>query len=482
MKKHNLSLSLKAVLLIVLFALLLGGLTIGISGYVINRLVNDNYKRSAVNISSTLSVTLDPQLVEALRNNVLEIYENCDEVVLSTEWGSDAFNAYIENFTAVEQTPEYQQLLSAIRREQDVNDVSCLYLWWLDTKNERFLYLIDGSYDDQVPVGVVDPLYDVNRYLLDNPDTQMVPYITNTEEYGWLVTAAMPIHNAKDNSLVAYAVVDISMNAVKSRVNSYLVLLLGLFILLTVILLIVYTNIMNRLLIKPINLLSDTATKYYKNMEPTGIHHAFSELTINTGDEIEELSESLKKMEFDMNNNILNLLHLTNELNTTKDKVQQMNELAYKDPLTGVNNKLAYDQKIEELQQKAENGYQDFGIAVIDMNDLKRINDTYGHERGNLSIITICKKICSTFAHSPVYRIGGDEFVVILENSDYHNIDKLIRQFEESMSEGGEHPWENVTAAIGYEAYSDHESMQEFFDHADRSMYQRKQQMKKHDQ
>lgn len=65
MKKHNLSLSLKAVLLIVLFALLLGGLTIGISGYVINRLVNNNYKRSAVNISSTLSVTLDPQLVEA---------------------------------------------------------------------------------------------------------------------------------------------------------------------------------------------------------------------------------------------------------------------------------------------------------------------------------------------------------------------------------------------------------------------------------
>ena len=201
-----------------------------------------------------------------------------------------------------------------------------------------------------------------------------------------------------------------------------------------------------------------------------------------TGDEIEELSESLKQMEFDMNNNIMNLLHVTNELNTTKDQVQQMNKLAYKDGLTGVKNRLGYDQKMEELSQKAKNGYRSFGMAVIDLNDLKHINDTYGHERGNLSILAIAKKICTTFAHSPVFRIGGDEFAVILENSDFENRDKLIQQFEASLKEPAENPWEQITAAIGYVTYHEGESMEQFFDRADQNMYQRKQQMKKSEQ
>ncbi|MBR3204024.1 MAG: GGDEF domain-containing protein [Solobacterium sp.] len=482
MKNQKLSLRYKAILLIILFGVLLGFVSIGISAVVINRLINNNYRRRAENISSTLAVTIDPGKVETLKNNVLRIYESCDEKVLSSEWGSDAFNAYIAKFSSIEQTPEYQELLTFIRSEQDVNDVNCLYLWWLDQKQEVFLYLIDGSYDDQVPVGVIDPLYDINRYLLDNPDSKMTPYITNTEEYGWLVTAAMPIHSQKDGSLLAYATVDLSMNAIKAEVRRYLFLLLGSFIVLTVILIIIYSRVMDGMLIKPIKLLSDTATRYYRNKDLTGIHHAFSELEIKTGDEIEELSESLKHMEFDMNNNILNLLHVTNELNTTKDQVQQMNKLAYKDGLTGVKNRLAYDQKMEELSKKAKNGYRSFGMAVIDLNDLKHINDTYGHERGNLSILAIAKKICTTFAHSPVFRIGGDEFAVILENSDFENRDKLIQQFEASLKEPEENPWEQITAAIGYVTYHEGESMEQFFDRADQNMYQRKQQMKKTEQ
>ena len=482
MKNPKLSLRYKAILLIILFGVLLGFVSIGISAVVINRLINNNYRKRAENISSTLAVTIDPGKVETLKNNVLRIYESCDEKVLSSEWGSDAFNAYIAKFSSIEQTPEYQELLTFIRSEQDVNDVNCLYLWWLDQKQEVFLYLIDGSYDDQVPVGVIDPLYDINRYLLDNPDSKMTPYITNTEEYGWLVTAAMPIHSQKDGSLLAYATVDLSMNAIKAEVRRYLFLLLGTFIVLTAILIVIYSRVMDGMLIKPIKLLSDTATRYYRNKDLTGIHHAFSELKIKTGDEIEELSESLKQMEFDMNNNIMNLLHVTNELNTTKDQVQQMNKLAYKDGLTGVKNRLAYDQKMEELSQKAKNGYRSFGMAVIDLNDLKHINDTYGHERGNLSILSIAKKICNTFAHSPVFRIGGDEFVVILENTDFQNRDKLIQQFEASLKEPAENPWEQVTAAIGYVVYNEGETIEELFDRADHTMYQRKQQMKKSEQ
>ena len=128
MKNPKLSLRYKAILLIILFGVLLGFVSIGISAVVINRLINNNYRKRAENISSTLAVTIDPGKVETLKNNVLRIYESCDEKVLSSEWGSDAFNAYIAKFSSIEQTPEYQELLTFIRSEQDVNDVNCLML------------------------------------------------------------------------------------------------------------------------------------------------------------------------------------------------------------------------------------------------------------------------------------------------------------------------------------------------------------------
>ncbi|MBR3347419.1 MAG: hypothetical protein IKG37_10100, partial [Solobacterium sp.] len=86
MKNQKLSLRYKAILLIILFGVLLGFVSIGISAVVINRLINNNYRRRAENISSTLAVTIDPGKVETLKNNVLRIYESCDEKVLSSEW------------------------------------------------------------------------------------------------------------------------------------------------------------------------------------------------------------------------------------------------------------------------------------------------------------------------------------------------------------------------------------------------------------
>jgi GGDEF domain-containing protein len=51
---------------------------------------------------------------------------------------------------------------------------------------------------------------------------------------------------------------------------------------------------------------------------------------------------------------------------------------------------------------------------MFDLNDLKHINDRYGHERGDEYIVNCCRLICQVFKHSPVFRIGGDEFVALL--------------------------------------------------------------------
>ena len=92
--------------------------------------------------------------------------------------------------------------------------------------------------------------------------------------------------------------------------------------------------------------------------------------------------------------------------------------------------------------------------------------------------------ICKVFRHSPIFRIGGDEFAIILRNSDYDDVEALIKQFDENMMKlvSGENlkPWEKITAAVGYAVFDpekDH-CVEDVFRRADAAMYEKKVQMK----
>ena len=69
----------------------------------------------------------------------------------------------------------------------------------------------------------------------------------------------------------------------------------------------------------------------------------------------------------------------------------------------------------------------------MDANNLKMINDNYGHGAGDEYIKGCCKILCDVFCHSPVFRIGGDEFAVILKGRDYHNRNDLMKEIKETF-------------------------------------------------
>lgn len=97
------------------------------------------------------------------------------------------------------------------------------------------------------------------------------------------------------------------------------------------------------------------------------------------------------------------------------------------DGLTGVKNKNAYLNAEAELNEQILRGENpEFAIVVADLNGLKDINDQHGHQTGDNFIKAGCRAICDIFDHSPVYRVGGDEFTVIARGRDYENIDKLM--------------------------------------------------------
>ena len=118
----------------------------------------------------------------------------------------------------------------------------------------------------------------------------------------------------------------------------------------------------------------------------------------------------------------------------------------------------------------------EFAIVILDVNDLKKINDTEGHNAGDQYIKDACKIICEIFNHSPVFRIGGDEFVVIAQGSDYNRIDELVKQVYEHNIEakrsGG------IVVACGMAKHQDEDSVAPVFERADQNMYDNKNDLK----
>ena len=148
------------------------------------------------------------------------------------------------------------------------------------------------------------------------------------------------------------------------------------------------------------------------------------------------------------------------------------------DALTGVKNKHAYVDFEEELNKHIDKGDKKlhFAIVVFDVNDLKKVNDTLGHNRGDLLIKQASQIICDTFKHSPVFRVGGDEFAVIAQDRDYDNIDELLEKIHESNRQNI--GTENAVIACGMARFETEKNVSAVFERADVKMYENKKKLK----
>lgn len=161
-----------------------------------------------------------------------------------------------------------------------------------------------------------------------------------------------------------------------------------------------------------------------------------------------------------------------------EEKAANLQELANHDALTGIGNKTAYDAAVSSIQD------QHAGLAIVDLNNLKKLNDTYGHDKGDLAIKKIAGLICKVFRHSSVFRIGGDEFAIILCGSDCDHYDRRAKAFEEELQKISRDktlaPWERVSAALGAAFFEEGDDVNSLFKRADQAMYRRKKEMKRH--
>jgi len=159
-------------------------------------------------------------------------------------------------------------------------------------------------------------------------------------------------------------------------------------------------------------------------------------------------------------------------------------ELTETDVMTHVKNRAAYENKEAEINSIIRSGARvSFGIGVFDINDLKKMNDSYGHEAGDAYIVNCCSVLCNVFSRSPVYRIGGDEFAVVLQGEDYLNRDKLLAGLKariEDIADTNPPPEAKVSIAGGISVFDRNtdDSFEDVFARADAAMYEDKQKIK----
>lgn len=162
-----------------------------------------------------------------------------------------------------------------------------------------------------------------------------------------------------------------------------------------------------------------------------------------------------------------------------KQHMDYINKLAYTDAMTGAMNKMAYKEAVISMERQMEKGTAEFAVVVMDINNLKKINDNFGHEFGDMLIRDSASIIQRTFKESTIYRIGGDEFVTILKKQDVERKAELLSVFTDEIRRFNRNNTkyeQKVQIAIGIATYEPGEdkSFQTVFRRADSIMYENK--------
>ena len=178
---------------------------------------------------------------------------------------------------------------------------------------------------------------------------------------------------------------------------------------------------------------------------------------------------------------------LSRVLSTTYEKIQEyttyINALAYRDSLTGIKNSTAYTEAIAELNREINCNNPQFGVVVADINNLKETNDRYGHDVGNDLIVHTARILMETFKNSVVFRIGGDEFAVLLKGDDYKQYHDLLEKLDDAYAHDVITVSDNrvpVSVARGVALYdpSIDNIYEDVFAKADHAMYMNKEKRK----
>ena len=218
---------------------------------------------------------------------------------------------------------------------------------------------------------------------------------------------------------------------------------------------------------------------YEKKMTAQKLQNGMIFTVCVTEDELEAPQKEMLK-----NTIIVILLILSTFVIGTVSITKAIVRLVYTDSMTRVRNKTAYTERVDELSKQIEEKKKvDFAIIIADINDLKKVNDTYGHDYGDILIQNGASLLKKVWGSKCVYRIGGDEFIILDSIVDKSEAEEKIALFDQIIDEYNQKNCKkelHIQIAIGMAIYV-HEEDKEYMDvfrRADNAMYEDKKRKK----
>ena len=353
----------------------------------------------------------------------------------------------------------------------------------------KYLYIIvDGGKDAAADMYLVDdedmPLLNIGYYEEREPEFMGSSLADHDEpvvsrgEWGRLCTSYAEVTDSKGEP-VCLVGCDYDMDEVMAERYRFFSYIITATIVVTVLVLAASVYFVTRTVVGPLKKIT-LKSKVFKPEKDISYEDAgVIDLELNSHDEISDIYESIRSMQTDIID-YLNVLHATeNDLKAKTAQISEISRKAYQDALTGVGSKAAYMKKTEELDSALASGTAQFALVMVDIDNVKTINDSHGHKAGDMYITGCCRVICDIFKHSPVYRTGGDEFVAVLQGVDYKARHELVRKlkerFEYTAGRTDKNPWQRYSASVGLGESSPGDSTADLiFRRADEDMYRDK--------
>lgn len=379
---------------------------------------------------------------------------------------------------------ETEERLYAIKNSSV--DAKYLYVYRIEEDGCHVVFDLEtAAYEADKP-GMIIPLdKSAERYRADFLAGRPIPPIISDDEYGYLLTLYKPIYDY-NGKCQCYAAVDFSMDMLRDYTKMFVIKLIALFLGCFVFIFAIGLAFVENNIILPLNTMAYCARNFSYDSPAARTNNVelINKLKIRTGDEIENLYSALLRTTKNILRYFEHLQRARTQVADMRVKFFEMDTLAHKDAMTGVKNKAAYNETIAALDKKISDGTANFCIVMIDVNYLKRINDNYGHEYGNVYLMNACRLVCAVFGEENVYRIGGDEFVVIIDDEKTSLVKYFVAQFKLEMERKTANeslkPWEKISAAVGTANYKPgiDKNAESVFKRADALMYENKLAMK----
>jgi len=399
----------------------------------------------AVNV--TLAVVLTRQSNAALRSMIENRMLDVSNAAAAMLDGDALDHIRADN----KDSPEYRSVLSTLTRFQESIELEYIYCI-RDLGDRNFVFLLDPDEDPGQfgeAIACTDALYQAS---LGTPSVDQEPY---RDRWGVFYSAYTPVYNSA-REISGIVAVDFSaewyeqQTATQLRSTAFISVLALFFAAVIIILITARVRARFQSMLDEMNAVSDGIEDLVRAVSPGAELRLVKTGGEDGNDEIARLGGRIRSLEEQL-----------------KEQVEHMRAQAFVDVLTGLGNRMAYHEHITRLDEEAKQGTAVFTLAVIDLNGLKEINDRYGHDRGDLAIRQLASALRESFGDWKLYRIGGDEFVAILD-APCPDIPERLARLEQVLGDK-----EEVSVAKGCAAFDPASDMgfRMVFNRADAAMY-----------